>query len=761
MKLDSFFIHKNILNVLGAVILLIALSPTLRAVGNVGINAKDENIDIISGYRLINKLGCRQCHISNVGYLKKSPAADLQKLSSSFSNHYLESFLNGTTDISKYHPVVGGDRYDIENNAKALVSYLSSINTKKESEISQIEIENDNGSLLYESTGCVACHGEKENLTGLSDKYTFDGLRDMLMNPLDYFPTGKMPSQNLTYEEAQALAGYLFNPTSENSKKIYSSNSSEKLRRINQGRLLFEKKQCGSCHNSGGVDRELAKSNLHNLNFENGCLSDASHNGIHYKLSELEKKQIKTALNSSMPLSVSKEIHLTLEDFNCYVCHERNGHGGVTEKLDPFFKTTDPSIGEQGRIPPKLDNVGAKLNPIWLRKVLVQGVRARPYMNTRMPAFGASAMNRLIDLLKKEDQYNSLDKVSYNREMRMSNNGRHLVGSDGMACIACHTFKGKKTGAMGAIDLTIMAQRLNRTWFHEYMMNPQSLSPNTLMPAFWANGNVPKKEVLDGDPFKQIDAIWEYLSEGYGAGNPKGIQWPRIEIKATGEEAVMLRRSYRGIGKRGIGVGFPNGFNVAFSAERLGLALMWTGEFVNAAGVWAGQGHGVANPLSREVYKFPHQPDVLTLPAKEDVWPTPDARPETHAFLGYKLDKWRNPTFRYSINGSVVEDSFMTEKAFNQPDLIHLIEKGKPGLIRRLSVSPKLESPLTFRVASHKIIKKISENSFEMDSKISLRILDGGLGYLVLGDETELRVHVTDALQSKPIVIYYTKLPTQ
>ena len=44
-----------------------------------------------------------------------------------------------------------------------------------------------------------------------------------------------------------------------------------------------------------------------------------------------------------------------------------------------------------------------------------------------------------------------------------------------------------------------------------------------------------------------------------------------IELLAT-DEAVMLRRSYPGIGKRGIGVGYPNQVNLAFDAEQMRLA---------------------------------------------------------------------------------------------------------------------------------------------------------------------------------------------
>ena len=54
----------------------------------------------------------------------------------------------------------------------------------------------------------------------------------------------------------------------------------------------------------------------------------------------------------------------------------------------------------------------------------------------------------------------------------------------------------------------------------------------------------------------------------------------------------MLRRSYEGIGKRGIGVGYPGGVNLAFDAEQMRLAMIWKGKFVDPSGAWYGQGNG-------------------------------------------------------------------------------------------------------------------------------------------------------------------------
>ena len=76
--------------------------------------------------------------------------------------------------------------------------------------------------------------------------------------------------------------------------------------------------------------------------------------------------------------------------FNCYACHERDKLGGVEEARNPHFQSDMPEMGDEGRLPPHLTGVGAKLTSEWLRTVLDQGAKDRPYMFTRMPRFGTA-----------------------------------------------------------------------------------------------------------------------------------------------------------------------------------------------------------------------------------------------------------------------------------------------------------------------------------------------------------------------------------
>ena len=55
-------------------------------------------------------------------------------------------------------------------------------------------------------------------------------------------------------------------------------------------------------------------------------------------------------------------------------------------------------------------------------------------------------------------------------------------------CIACHQFNGQQSGGMGAWDISLASQRLQKNWFHLYMRNPARFHPTVSMPSYWAGG---------------------------------------------------------------------------------------------------------------------------------------------------------------------------------------------------------------------------------------------------------------------------------
>ncbi|RMF42579.1 MAG: hypothetical protein D6753_07195, partial [Planctomycetota bacterium] len=360
------------------------------------------------------------------------------------------------------------------------------------------------------------------------------------------------------------------------------------------------------------------------------------------------------------------------------------------------------------RIPPSLTGVGAKLKPGWLRDVLVNHRSVRPYMLTRMPQFGKANIGHLPSLFRQTDALPDIEFATWPDRKEAKERGLELVGNRGLNCVACHTYKYKTSDTMPAVDLTEMAERLEKKWFYHYMLDPQKFSPNTVMPSFWPGGR-PIRADLEGTPHEQIEAIWQYLEDGRQARTPRGvIQEPLIIV--VGDEARMLRRKYPGVGKRGIGVGYPGGVNLVYDAEQMRLGGLWQGGFVDAVAVWTGQGSGNVRPLGR-VHPFGAGPD---LDDRHQPWVVNEGRPPQHRFRGYRLDEKQRPTFLYSVGEVTIED-FFHEQA---PD-----DSEARVLKRSVTIASPSDRPgLRFRIASGKQIERLDASTFEIDQGFVVRV---------------------------------------
>jgi hypothetical protein len=274
-----------------------------------------------------------------------------------------------------------------------------------------------------------------------------------------------------------------------------------------------------------------------------------------------------------------------------------------------------------------------------------------------------------------------------------------------------------------------MGERLHKEWFYRYMRAPQSFSPNTVMPTFWPGGRAIGRDILDGDANQQLEAIWEYLLEGRQARIPRGLVVEPMELLAT-DEAVMLRRSYQGIGKRGIGVGYPGGVNLAFDAEQMRIGMIWKGPFADPGGVWRGQGSGNVRPLGTDLIQFAVGPE---LDDARSPWIVDEGRPPKHQFRGYYLDHVQRPTFTYRYDGIEVEDYSIDGKDDSS---------GATILKRKLTfTSERPRKDLAFRAGTGERIDSIDDHSF---------LLGGSLRILI---DHQHRARIVDAPSGKQLLI--------
>ena len=695
----------------------------------------------LQGALLISEHNCTACHERGEADWMLGPrgAPALETAASRILPEHLTAFLadpEGTKPGTRMpHLLASLPEAARAEAAAALTHYLVSLdpNPPKAEPLDAEAI--GRGRLLYHQVGCVACHdpegkelGDSAPLGPLAQKYSLASLTAFLEDPLKVRPSGLMPDLGLGHYEARDIASFLIGKPPGKADDFVLD---QEL--VVQGKELFARHNCMQCHSSdtrtlpplasgdgtalpGQAPPKSAAKPLAELDPSKGCLSGEQGAWPRYALDETEVEAIRSTLRE-LPVITSKpmRIQATLHRFNCIACHQRDDYGGISaERLD-FFTSSNLNLGEQASKPPTLTGVGAKMKPETLRKILALGpeASARPYMRTLMPKFGA---DNLGDLHLQFGAVDSLPRIEFEpvREEKVARQtGAELVGVKGLGCVACHTWDGKSATTLQALDLTVMSKRVQENWFHHYLRDPQRFHPQTIMPSYWPGGKSVRPETLDGNAGKQIDAIWQYLSRGRQGRPPNGLKREPLPIVVE-NETVMLRRSYPGIGKRGIGVGYPGGVNIAFDAGQMRLGSLWWGEFVEASSVWRGQGAGNVRELSREVTRFPVGPAFAILETESTPWPEDEAKKaEGFAFRGYTLDDKRRPTFRYSFAGASFLDRFV-ERADG---------RDRVALVRSItwSRSPEAAGEIYFRIAAAREIKALEDNSYQIGKWLRLK----------------------------------------
>jgi mono/diheme cytochrome c family protein len=478
-----------------------------------------------------------------------------------------------------------------------------------------------------------------------------------------------------------------------------------------QGQQLFASIGCASCHDLKPGNQKIASTastkRLSELsNVEAGCLAATPLKGIpHYRLSDAQRQHLAAALKSLSQATEDtpqKSIHRTLAQFNCFACHSRNKIGGVDEARDEFFTSTMKEMGDEGRIPPPLDGVADKLTEKWLKGILDNGAKDRPYMLTMMPQFGGGNVGHLQAELQAVDQKTEASFPDYELpDSKMKAIGRQLAGEKGLGCIKCHTFDKFKATGIQSIDLTIMSERLRKDWFHRYMANPQTYRPGTRMPAPWPFGQATIRDVLDvGNVEQQVaqqkEAVWLFLEDGKKAGIPAGLNSGGIILKS--ETAPIIYRNFiEGVSPRGIAVGYPERVNLCFDADTFSLALIWENDFIDASKHWNGRGQGFQPPLGDNVYDLVRGVPFAMIENVDASWPTAPAAEQAYRFLGYRFNSSRQPVFKYSKDRIAVTDEIVprrNEKKLASFERTLTLESPSPvaGMFYRAASASKIEN---------------------------------------------------------------------
>ena len=738
---------QGALRILSLAALLCSRAVSANAAETTLIGALERpGTETFAGAVLIGELGCASCHASGQPAFAAKAGPDLATVGERVNGAHLQRFIAnpsgvkpGTTmpDVLSHLPKIKR-----AETANALAHYLASLGAPALSALPKAEAV-ERGRKLYHSIGCVACHSPEKALPGsvplgpLTEKYTLASLTAFLKDPLAARPSGRMPDSHLEHAEAEDIASYLLR---EQKAPLETFRLDAAL--VARGKQLFAEHRCQACHRAAEKFTPPALAPLSKARAEEGCLSEKPGPWPNYALSQNQRAAVKTALTEEAKAwTPAEQVQLSLTRLNCLACHARDGLGGVASNRNEYFTGREESLGEQGRIPPPLTGVGAKLKGAWLREVIATGAGVRPTMNTRMPKFGGPNAESLAASLKQLD---TLDPAKFQRvpaSAKPRNIGRDLAGTKGLNCIACHLFRGRAVAIRGP-ELTTMTERLEENWFHQYLAQPQRFAPLTVMPNFWPDGKSSLPDLLGGDPGQQRDALWQFLAQGPEAGEPPGLVLEPLVVEVK-DEAVIIRRAFPGIGKRGIGVGYPGGINLSFDAAQMRLGSVWSGGFIEASAIWRGQGSGQARILGKDTFTFPPGPALAVLQSPATAWPAndPTPRPSPHAFKGYTLDAQQRPTLRYVVDGIAVEDFFHERRDAD----------GKWYLERAIRI-PSPPAGLHFRVAVDKSIEPRGANAFAIGSNLLvhlpatplLRDVNGGKELLLpVSPEMELEYHLT------------------
>ncbi len=526
-------------------------------------------------------------------------------------------------------------------------------------------------------------------------------------------------------------------------KSLLPTNFQANKALVAQGEQLFVSAGCIRCHAKSSLSSSstVRAKALADCRAEVGCLATEVPAGLpNYELTTRQRQRIEAALKLiDAPLTDPAESVLyTMAALNCYACHVRDQVGGPDAIRNASFTTKTPEMGDEGRLPPNLSNVGDKLTDDYLKSILAAGADERPYMRTRMPGFGnaieSDFVAALISLDRRDDGHDG-KSVSTPIE-NLITDGRTLCGNDGLSCIKCHTFGGVGLPGIQAIDMLRMTTRLRRDWFERYLLHPQTYRPGTRMPASFLDGKSVVAKVAEGRPADQIEAMWRYLLLDKDAKTPSGLLIDAIELKDP-ERPIIYRNFFTGVSPRGIGVGYPEAVNVIWDAQRMSLAFVWKNSFIDAAKHWTGRGNGTQEPLGDAVVKLDAETPVAVLAEPNAEWQYA-ANDKVH-FLGYALDKVGRPTFRYCVGEVIVADKIEPEIG---PASI-------PVLNREFQLIGQGEA--TVLIAKGEI-KAERDGWYRVDGRYRVRVAGGNTRPISFGEQAELRVNVQlDAV--KPVSI--------
>ena len=124
-------------------------------------------------------------------------------------------------------------------------------------------------------------------------------------------------------------------------------------------------------------------------------------------------------------------------------------------------------------------------------------------------------------------------------------------------------------------------------------------------------------------------------------------------------ETTRVLRSFVDIpGRRvvhAVSVGHPQHVHYTYDMDHGTIVQAWRGDFLDATPMWHNRGNGTSRALGAPIYFGTPQPALAQLDSRNAAWPS-DTAGTGYRPKGYRLDKQDQPTFKYELYGTTVED---------------------------------------------------------------------------------------------------------
>ncbi len=197
------------------------------------------------------------------------------------------------------------------------------------------------------------------------------------------------------------------------------------------------------------------------------------------------------------------------------------------------------------------------------------------------------------------------------------------------------------------------------------------------------------------------------------APTKKGGGNPEIMLAAPAGEAMIYRNFIAGTDPRGIGVGYSQGVNLAFSGDSMSLDMLWTGDFIDAGRHWTNRGQGNQPPAGDKLVTVNRGLAFAMLESQTTGWPSAPDENMKPSFKGYDLDKQQQPTFRYQYGPLAITDKPTPTADGTGFTRTIVVEVPSPG---------SSSEQLYFRALSGGAVAPSGERSFTFDSLLNVNV---------------------------------------